>query len=323
MNASVNTPDTCGDWQPFEASDDALIARWSWRPQGEARGIIHVAHGMGEHALRYDRLAQRLTDAGYVVYANDHRGHGQTAPPGQHGWLGNDGWNRLLTDLREMIRAERKADPNLPAVLLGHSMGAMATQNYLCRYGRTIDAAVLSGSPGFGAALPGLKNLILARFERWRLGPDSESERLQQALFGNANNRFDGPDANGFEWLSRDTDEVQRYVDDPACGFVLTCGSLVDLFGGARLAASSERVKAIPTALPVLVISGSDDPVHANEQNLQRLLSAYRDQLDRVDYQLYPGGRHELFNETNRDAVTDDLIAWLDSYASTRPPGRT
>lgn len=315
MNAeadAINASDTSGEALPFEASDDARIARWTWRPAGEAKAIVHIAHGMGEHALRYGRLAEALTAAGYVVYANDHRGHGQTAPPGQFGWLGEDGWNRLLTDLREMIRSERKRDPNLPVILLGHSMGAMATQNYLCRYGSTIDAAVLSGSPGFGAVLPGLKNLLLALFERWRLGPDSESERLQLALFGNANSRFDAPDATGFEWLSRDKSEVQKYIDDPACGSVLTCGSLVDLFNGAKLAAKAERIQAIPKSLPVLAISGSDDPVHSNEHNLIRLLASYRDHLDQVDYQLYPGGRHELFNETNRDEVTADLIGWLD-----------
>ena len=131
-----------------------------------------------------------------------------------------------------------------------------------------------------------------------------------------ANKAFEGEAATGFEWLSRDSAEVQKYVDDPQCGGVLRAGSLVLLSNGAREAARRANVGTIPKDLPIYVFSGSDDPVHGEEKNLQRLLDKYHAADLKVDYRVYPGGRHEMFNETNRDAVIDDLIAWLNSRIS-------
>lgn len=310
LNSSITESSTSREDASFIASDGARIQRYRWSADN-ARAIIHISHGMGEHAARYDRVARALNDAGYTVYANDHRGHGLTAPPGQQGWLGEDGWNRLITDLREMIRAEKKAHPGVPMVLFGHSMGSMASQQYICRYGKSIDAVVLSGSPGFSSGLQSFMSRSIARFERWRLGADADSELLQGLLFGKSNEPFESDEATGFEWLSRDADEVRAYIDDPMCGAVLTAGSLVDLFNGARRAADPKIIAAIPQQLPVYVFSGSDDPVHGEEKNLSRLLARYRDRLADVTYRLYPGGRHEMLNETNRDAVTRDLIVWL------------
>lgn len=314
-NSETSTATSLREDSPFIASDGARIQRYRWLAD-KCRAVIHISHGMGEHAARYDRIASALADAGFTVYANDHRGHGLTAPPGQQGWLGEDGWNRLITDLREMIRAERKTHPGVPVVLFGHSMGSMASQQYICRYGKSIDAVVLSGSPGFSSRFQSFLSRTIARFERWRLGADADSELLQGLLFGKSNEPFDGDAATGFEWLSRDRTEVQKYIDDPLCGAVLTAGSLVDLFQGARRAADPAIIAAIPEDLPAYVFSGSEDPVHGEEKNLSRLLARYRDRMSNVTYRLYPGGRHEMLNETNRDEVTKDLIAWLNETIS-------
>ncbi len=317
MSAETSNPDgstatALREDSPFTASDGARIQRYRWAADN-CRAVIHISHGMGEHAARYDRIARALTACGFTVYANDHRGHGLTAPPGQQGWLGDDGWNRLITDLREMIRAERKSHPGVPVVLFGHSMGSMASQQYICRYGTSIDAVVLSGSPGFSSGFQSFLSRTIARFERWRLGADADSDLLQGLLFGKSNEPFDSEEATGFEWLSRDDAEVRKYIDDPQCGAVLTAGSLVDLFQGARRASKPAIIAAIPEALPVYVFSGSDDPVHGEEKNLSRLLARYRERLTNVTYRLYPGGRHEMLNETNRDEVTSDLITWLNN----------
>jgi alpha-beta hydrolase superfamily lysophospholipase len=137
-------------------------------------------------------------------------------------------------------------------------------------------------------------------------------------LFGSANEGFEG--STGFEWLSRDVAEVARYVEDPRCGFVLRTGGLCDLFAGAREARSLRRLRGIPRSLPVYVFAGSDDPVHGEGKGIERLLAAYRRAgLERVDSRLYAGGRHEMFNETNRDEVVADLVAWLDRALSGGP----
>lgn len=305
----------------LNAGDGKRLHLYRWLPDTAPIATIHIAHGMGEHAARYDWTAQALTGAGYAVYADDHRGHGLTADPDRLGYLGKDGWNRVVDDAADITQFVRDNHPGLPHVLFGHSMGAMLTQQFLYRYGARIDAAVLSGSPGFGGRFQTWLSHTIARFERWRLGEESESALMQQLLFGKANSTFDAPDATGYEWLSRDAAQVATYVADPLCGFVLRTGSLCDLFAGARQAPKTENVLQIPPTLPVYVFSGSDDPVHGEERNLTRLLNRYRDHLERVDYRLYPGGRHEMLNETNRDEVVQDLLGWLASVLPTPAAG--
>lgn len=304
----------------YEASDGALVHLYRWLPEGPVRGSILIAHGMGEHAGRYDATAQALRHAGFAVYANDHRGHGRTAPAGQLGNLGSDGWNRMLLDSAELLDWIRAAHPEVPQVLFGHSMGAMLTQQFLTRYGDRLDAVILSGSPGRAGLLQGWLSRGIARFERWRLGADAHSALLQQLLFGRSNKPFDAPGGTGYEWLSRDAAEVRAYAADPWCGFVLCAGSLCDLFAGDREAFRRDALARIPPALPLYVFSGSDDPVHAGERNLQRLLEDYRARLNRLEYRLYPGGRHEMLNETNRGQVLQDLLGWLNATLPVSPP---
>ena len=266
---------------------------------------------MGEHIGRYEPVAVRLNAAGYVVYGSDHRGHGRTDPD-RLGSLGPNGWNRVVDDARLLNERMAEDYPGLKRVLLGHSMGAMLAQQYLCRHGASLDAAVLSGSPGFRGWLQTAITGLVTRFEAWRLGSDAESEVLSGLLFGQANRDFDGEGASGFEWLSRDAVEVRKYVDDPHCGTVLRTGSLLALFAGAREAAKPANISAIPEDLPIHVLSGTADPVHGELKNLERLFKRYTAAGLKVSRKLYDDGRHEMFNEINRGEVLDDLVEWLD-----------
>ena len=292
-------------------SDGKAIHCRSWTPAATPRAAVQIAHGMGEHIGRYAPVAARLIDAGYVVYGNDHRGHGRTDPD-RLGDMGDDGWNKVIDDahcLHERIGAEH---PGLKRVLLGHSMGAMLTQEYLCRYGAGLDAAVLSGSPGFRDPLQTAITRVVTGIEAWRLGPAGESTVLANLVFGQANKNFDSAEATGFEWLSRNADEVQKYVDDPFCGAVLRTGSLLALFRGAKEAAAAASIARIPKDLPIHVLSGTADPVHNGLKNLERLFRRYADAGLTVTRKFYQDGRHEMFNEINRAEVLDDLVAWLD-----------
>jgi alpha-beta hydrolase superfamily lysophospholipase len=299
----------------FEASDGARIFCHRWYPDAAPRAAIHIAHGMGEHSARYARVAEPLVAAGYAVLADDHRGHGQTAVaagPDCLGDFGAAGWDRVVEDACELNGYLATEFPGVPRVLFGHSMGSMLAQQYLYRHGDTLTAAVLSGSPGFGSAFQLFLSHTIARFERWRLGPAGESALMDKLLFGNANETFDGPEATGFEWLSRDESEVQLYVDDPFCGFVVRTGGLCTLFCGGREARKKSACAMIPPALPIYVFSGADDPVHGEFKNINRLLTRYAEAgVSTVQHRFYEGGRHEMLNETNRDEVTDDLLAWL------------
>ncbi len=295
----------------FTASDGHKVFCYRWLPHANPRAVIHIAHGMGEHAARYDGFASRLVEAGYAVYANDHRGHGKTAEV--LGQFGEDGWNRAIADLFELIDSHHKAWPGKPLILLGHSMGAMLTEQYMATHGETLDGVILSGSPGFAGWLQGFISRWLVRFERWRVGPVGESPVLQGLLFGSSNKAFEEGLTNptGFEWLSRDGEQVRTYVDDPLCGFVPCPGSLFDIFTGATWTQSDEAIAAIPPDLLLYVFSGVDDPVHNGMKNLSRMLDSYRRHGLSPETCFYEGGRHEMLNETNREEVVSDVINWL------------
>jgi alpha-beta hydrolase superfamily lysophospholipase len=302
----------------FVASDGKEIQCYRWLGAGRPRAMVQIAHGMGEHAKRYRDIARRLVAAGYAVVANDHRGHGDTAGPEHLGDLGPGGWDRVIEDAFEINAHVGAQLPGVPRVLLGHSMGAMLTQQYVYRHGSTLQAVVISGSPGIGAALQLFVMHTIARFERARLGAAVSSPLLDRLVFGAANDPFEGD--TGFEWLSRDAEQVRRYVEDPYCGFVLRTGGMCDLFAGAREARRKKSIALIPKTLPIYVFSGGADPVFAGT-GLQRLEARYRKAgIVDLTVRLYEGGRHEMFNETNRDEVTDDLLAWLDGHVQAVRP---
>ena len=301
----------------FKGDDGKAIHLCRWMPAAAPKAAVQIAHGMGEHIGRYQPVAERLNEAGYVVYGNDHRGHGRTDPD-RLGDLGIGGWEQVIADARRLNERIGEAHPGLKPILLGHSMGAMLAQQYLCRHGATLSAAVLSGSPGFRGWFASVLPRLVAGIEAWRLGPDGDSALLANLLFAQANKAFESAEATGFEWLSRDADEVQKYVDDPHCGAVLRAGGLLALFRGAKEAASPAHIAGIPGSLPIHVISGTADPVHNEMNNLNRLFSRYEQAGLKVTRTLYEGGRHELFNETNRRQVLDDLVDWLDGVVEGR-----
>ena len=295
----------------LSASDGHDVACYSWVPTNP-KALVQIAHGMGEHARRYDWVARQLIAEGYAVYANDHRGHGETSGP-VLGYMGADGWNRALADMYELGQLARGKHEGLKLILLGHSMGSMLSQQYITRYGCSIDALVLSGSPGFRESKLAFIGLMMMKFERWRHGPDGVSELMQDVIFRKSNRAFDSPGATGYEWLSRDHEEVAIYIADEQCGFVLSPGSLIEMYEGSAISQAKLSLLKIPQDLPIYIFSGSQDPVHGGQADLDRLVDAYRKcGLAQITYKLYPGGRHEMFNETNKDEVLSELVLWLE-----------
>ena len=295
----------------LSASDGHDVACYSWVPTNP-KALVQIAHGMGEHARRYDWVARQLIAEGYAVYANDHRGHGETSGP-VLGYMGADGWNRALADMYELGQLARGKHEGLKLILLGHSMGSMLSQQYITRYGCSIDALVLSGSPGFRESKLAFIGHMMMKFERWRHGPDGASELMQDVIFRKSNTAFDSPGATGYEWLSRDHEEVAIYIADEQCGFVLSSGSLIEMYEGSAISQAKLSLLKIPQDLPIYIFSGSQDPVHGGQADLDRLVDAYRKcGLAQITYKLYPGGRHEMFNETNKDEVLSELVLWLE-----------
>ena len=292
----------------LKADDGADIHIYRWLPDGAPRGVVQIAHGLAEHAARYGRLAGALTGQGLAVYADDHRGHGQTAGAGDLGFFAErEGWRKCVGDLWSLNRRIAADHAGLPIVLLGHSMGSFMAQDFVADHSDAIAALVLSGSNGPPPAIAGLGRMI-ARIERLRQGARGKSALLQSLMFGDFNKRFK-PARTEFDWLSRDPGEVDAYIADPLCGFEFTNQLAVDLLDALGPLLTPERLARIRKDLPVYIFSGSDDPVGAN---LPALAEAYRNAgLTRVDMRVYTGARHETLNETNRDEVTADLVAWI------------
>jgi len=297
----------------FESGDGVKLFVRQWRPDGTAKGVLHIAHGLGEHGGRYERCVRALNTRGYAVFANDHRGHGSTALTldGLGYFADSDGWNRVVEDLRLLIKAERKEYPGLPIMLLGHSMGSFMAQDFLMRHPSLIAGCILSGSNGKDILrVSALK--ALAFIERLRLGKRGRS-RLMHLLALNIANKEFRPTRTLFDWLSRDTAEVDRFLADPTCGFVGTTQLWFDLLQGASAPGKTENLNRIPKDMPIYIFAGCRDPVGHNCKRLERLISVYRRAgLSNVSFKFYPEGRHEMLNEINRDEVTADLIDWLE-----------
>jgi alpha-beta hydrolase superfamily lysophospholipase len=299
-----------------QASDGKRLFVYRFLPdEGTAvKAVVHIAHGMAEHAARYARVAEALTLAGYAVYANDHRGHGKTSSPNDLGFFAREGgFARVVADLAELVAHEKKEHPGLPVVLFGHSMGSYMAQAFLIEHGRELAGAVLSGSAGKPNAIASAGRLV-ARAERLRLGERGKSKLLRSLSFEAFNKQF-APTRTAFDWLSRDPAEVDKYVADPLCGFAVTTSLWVDVLDALGAIAEPARQARIPKALPIYVFSGSEDPVSEKTKSLEQLLAAYRlAGIRDVSHRFYRGARHEVLNETNRDEVTRDLVVWLDAH---------
>ncbi|RON78581.1 alpha/beta hydrolase [Pseudomonas chlororaphis] len=304
------------------ASDHSQLYVNQWLPAAPLKAVILLVHGMAEHSGRYARLAQALCNEGYGVYALDLRGHGKTA---EHGVLGHfaddDGWCKVVGDLASLNQHIGQQHPGTPIVLLGHSMGSYIAQAYLLHHSASLDGAILSGSNFQPVALYRAARQI-ARFERWRQGPLGRSALIEWLSFGSFNKAFK-PNRTAFDWLSRDPDEVDKYAHDPLCGFRCSNQLWVDLLGGLQQISKASNLAQIDPGLPLLVIGGECDPV-SNGIRLKDLAGALREAGSQcLQLTIYPQARHELFNESNRDEVTADVLAWLDQALRHRRPPKT
>lgn len=256
---------------------------------GTPRAVVQFAHGYGEHSGRYQRLFEALTGAGYTVYADDHRGHGRTGM-GHHdgdrnrlGRLGPGGVKAAVDALGQFHELILGENPGLPLIYLGHSWGSFMGQMLINRHPDAFSALVLSGT-------------VL--------------RQLGSGNLGDLNKRWRGPDATGMEWLSRDPAVVRAFIDDPLCT-TEPMGKTFGLWGQLQMMGLPS--KDLPSSLPVLLMVGQDDPV-GGPLSVHRLADAYRRRAGLTDVTtlVYPGDRHEIFNEPDQAEVRADLLAWLD-----------
>lgn len=274
------------DRQQFKSAVDGLpITYYVWKATAP-KAVVVISHGAAEHALRYDRFARTLTAANFNVWAADQRGHGASPGPQGLGDFGAGDWNGLVADIGQLIAIAREHNRGLPVVLLGHSMGAAACRQFAPRGSQTIDALVLSGTGVREPLKPG------------------ESPPNWNAAFD--------PGRTGYEWLSRDEAEVDKYIADPLCGFEKQQVKFVGSRANLSMLADPAEHRRIRPDLPVLFVAGDADPINRKLEGLHLLERWWRDAgVKQIDKLYYRDGRHEMLNEINRDEVTRDIVAWM------------
>ncbi len=285
-----------------------------------AKAVLHISHGMAEYANRYQSLASQLNTNGFIVYAHDHRGHGDCIKTAGEGYFSDlnsgdkNGWQLVVNDIACVISDIQKRHADLPLIMLGHSMGSYMLQSYLIEHSTELAGAVFSAS-NFAPPLLLKLGKLVAGIESIRQGKTGHSPMIKQLTFASYNRRFK-PNRTEFDWLSSDKEQVDRYASDPLCGF--DCGNQLwkELFTG--MLKNQKSFNAISHDLPALIMGGELDPV-SYPKGQQNLTKALRNAgLKDVTMQLYPDGRHEMFNEVNAQQVVERLIQWINEQVQTK-----
>lgn len=267
---------------------------------------------MAEHIMRYEAFSAFLVEQGYIVYGNDHRGHGKSiiAPDDQGFFADDDGFDKVVGDMRALTLHIQAKHPHVPLFLFGHSMGSFLSRRYIGLYGNNLDGVILSGT-GANQGILGKVGYQIAKWERFRKGPRTPSPLMDQLTFGNFNKAF-APARTSFDFLSRDENEVDTYIADQHCGFICSTTFYMDLMKGMERIYHKETLAYIPKTLPIYIISGDMDPVGNYGKGIKQVNATYKDnKMPNVTMKLYPGARHELLNEINKKEVFHDILIWL------------
>ncbi len=287
---------------------------YAWLPDKDItlKGIVQIAHGMAEHAKRYEDFANFLTKNGYAVYANDHRGHGKTAGSVEN--LGffceEDGWQKVVDDLKLLSHHVKEKHPTIPLFVLGHSMGSFLTRQYLMDPKIKIQGALLSGTANHPGVI-GKAGLLLTKLLLLFNNPKSPSPLMDTLSFKAYNNSFK-PNRSAFDWLSKDSSKVDEYIADPYCGTIFSIQFYNDLLKGLLYISDVNNIKKTNQNVPILVFSGTNDPVGENSKGVQAFYSKLKTAgIKDITLKLFEDGRHEMLNETNRKEVYAYILGWL------------
>lgn len=294
----------------FRSVTGETLEKCFWPAEGEAKGIVQLVHGMAEHIHRYDWIARELNKAGYHAVGHTHLGHGENAKI--KGYFADDGgWDAVIADTHT-LRADTQTDyPKLPYFLLGHSMGSFVARCYGLVHAEGLSGLIISGTGHFDKPILTAGTLV-AGLQCLFGGAKKPSMLLHNMNFAANNKTVENP-ATDSDWLSRDPEQVARYAADPLCGFPFTAKAYADMFDGLKRL-YPDKLAAMPAGLPVYMLSGDKDPVGAMGEGVKKVYDELKAAgVEDLTLRLYEGGRHEMFNEVNRDEVAAELVAWLDS----------
>lgn len=299
-------------------ASEVAVNRWIPESEEDIKGVIVLSHGMQEHALRYDRIGSIFAEKGFVFNAHDHRGHGKTAQNAEQNGTGmfgkladKNGFEIVTEDLAEVIKEVKNDFPGKKIILLGHSFGSFVAQNYMQQHGKEIDACILSGTSAYKSIYAA--GSLITKIAIALKGPGCRSKFIQNIAFSGYNNRFKN-EKDEYSWLSASTANREMYKNDSWCGGISTVSFFYDLSTGLKKIHKIKNIRKIPADLPVIAVSGSDDPVGGYGKLVKDLIKTYKNNgIKTADIKLYMGDRHELLSEENSEAVIQDLIEWLEN----------
>lgn len=277
------------------------------------RCVVQIVHGMAEYIERYEEFAGFLTERGCVVTGEDHMGHGKSVGrDGKRGYFcEQDPATVLVRDVHRLKKATQALYPNVPYVIMGHSMGSFIVRNYMFRYGAGISAAIIMGTGMQPPALLRASKIVIG-IQKLFCGPEHVGRLIDRLAFGAYNKEVETP-RTPFDWLSRDEERVDKYIADPMCGFVFTVNGFSTLFELVSRLHDPRNLARIPAKLPVYMVSGDGDPVGDYGRGVRKAYDSLKGAgLENIRLKLYDGGRHELLNETNREEVMKDIFDWLE-----------
>lgn len=288
-----------------------MIHGCRWEPEGQPVAVLQIVHGVAEHTARYDEFATFMAQKGFLVVAEDHMGHGESVDA--EGNLGKfvGGWHKAVADTHRLMSYTRMEHPDVPYILLGHSMGSFMVRTMLCKYPKCgADAAIISGTAWMHRAILN-SGIAAATLVSKRQGMDTPSKFLNDMMFGGYCGRIEHP-RTPCDWLTRDETIVDAYVADPLCGFTMTPGLARDMLTGLKYIQESAHLAKMRKDLPVFFIAGSDDPVGNYGAGVKRAAEEFvKAGMQNVSMKLYPMCRHEVLNELNKEEVYADLLDWL------------
>jgi len=285
-----------------------------FEPEGEVRGVVQIAHGIAEYINRYDGFMKFLAKNGFVAVGNDHLGHGKSVTnPKELGiFAEKNGWNYALEDMNKLHEITVEKYPNVPYIFFGHSMGSFLTRNYVILHPDQPSMVIICGT-GHQKKLEVVGGNLIAKTAVTMFGSHKVANVLNNIVFGGYNKGIKNLRTQS-DWLNRDPKEVDKYINDPLCGFVPTVSMFRDMLTGVKFDTNPDNIAKMNKSTPVLFISGDDDPVGEKGEGVRRAYKAFKDAgLENVKMNLYPGARHEILLETNHDEVYNDVLEWINS----------
>ena len=295
----------------YPSCGGGMIHGCRWEPADKPKAVLQIVHGVAEHVQRYDHFAEFMAAQGFLVIAEDHMGHGGSiGDDGVKGYF-EGGWFNAVADSHRLLSYTRQEQPDVPYILLGHSMGSFMARTMLCKYPNCgISAAIISGTAWMHRGILN-SGIAAATLVGKRQGFDTPSNMLNQMMFGGYNKRIEHQ-RTPCDWLTRDARIVDAYVADPLCGFTVTAGLARDMLTGLKYIQEPENLERMEKQLPVLFIAGSDDPVGNYGQGVKRAVQAFTQAgMENVTMRLYPLCRHEVLNELNREEVYQNILDWI------------